>query len=82
MHVYVQKSTRTTLPRRPAIVSGRSLGVLNQSEMPTKFGALPKSSSELEPAARETAFGSVGMTFASAWFAVALRSTLPWNQSV
>ena len=30
MHVYVQKFTSTTFPRRPAIVSGRSPGVFSQ----------------------------------------------------
>src|SRR5258708_7543983 len=40
MHEYVQKSTSTTLPRRPVIESGRL--VLNQCEMPVKSGAAPK----------------------------------------
>ena len=36
MHEYVQKSTRTTLPRSPAIVSGSEL---SQCSMPENSGA-------------------------------------------
>ena len=39
MQVYVQKSISTTWPRRPASVSGRSPGVLNQSSVPVNAGA-------------------------------------------
>src|SRR5689334_22782918 len=46
MHVYVQKSTSTTLPRRDDRESGRSSGVLNHFEIPTKLGARPRSSSD------------------------------------
>ncbi len=38
MHEYVQKSTRTTLPRSFCVVSGFEL---IQSEIPVKFGAAP-----------------------------------------
>ena len=41
MHEYVQKSTRTTLPRRPASVSGVSPGVFSQCAMPVIAGAAP-----------------------------------------
>src|ERR1700761_8313889 len=41
MHEYVQKSISTTLPRRPARVSGLFPGVLSQATMPVKSGAGP-----------------------------------------
>ena len=41
MHEYVQKSTSTTLPRRPASVSGASPGVFSQWSMPANSGAVP-----------------------------------------
>src|ERR1700729_1951764 len=46
MHGYVQKSTSTTWPRIPAIVSGRSPGVLNQSWVLVKLGAKPSLGSD------------------------------------
>ena len=46
MHVYVQKSTSTTWPRSPASVSGLSPGVLNQSWLSVKSGAVPRSGSD------------------------------------
>src|SRR5271165_2437672 len=42
MHEYVQKSTRTTLPRSALRASGRLPGVLNQAVMPVKSGARPR----------------------------------------
>ncbi len=42
MHEYVQKSTRTTLPRSWLRLSGWSPGVLNQAVMPVKLGARPR----------------------------------------
>ena len=41
-HEYVQKSTRTTLPRRPCSESGRAPGVLIHFVIPVKSGAGPK----------------------------------------
>ena len=41
MHEYVQKSTRTTLPRRLESVTGRSPGVFSQCTIPVKSGAEP-----------------------------------------
>ena len=40
-HEYVQKSTSTTLPRRPVSESGRDPGVLIHLVIPAKLGALP-----------------------------------------
>ena len=51
MHVYVQKSMRTTLPRRSAIVSGSEL---IQPEMPAKLGAVDSSDSVLSPVSTVT----------------------------
>src|ERR1700733_10914209 len=42
MHEYVQKSTKTTLPRNSLSDRGLSPGVLNQAVIPVKFGARPK----------------------------------------
>ncbi len=42
MHEYVQKSTRTTLPRSWLRLSGWSPGVLNHAVMPVKLGARPR----------------------------------------
>src|ERR1700683_4843496 len=42
MQEYVQKSTRTTLPRNSLSDRGLSPGVLNQAVIPVKFGARPK----------------------------------------
>src|ERR1700691_13193 len=42
MHEYVQKSTSTTLPRSPFIVSGLPLGVLSHFVTAVKFGASPQ----------------------------------------
>jgi hypothetical protein len=41
MQEYVQKSTRTTLPRNWLSESAWLPGVLNHDVIPTKFGALP-----------------------------------------
>ena len=38
MHVYVQKSTSTTLPRKPSVVSG---GEFNHSTAPVMGGMVP-----------------------------------------
>src|SRR4051812_20204747 len=43
-HVYVQKLTSTTLPRRPAVVSGAEL---SQSLAPSSCGILPSAPSSL-----------------------------------
>ena len=45
MHEYVQKSTSTTWPFSPAMVSGWSPGVLSHLVMPAKAGAGPQSAS-------------------------------------
>src|SRR5580692_1052583 len=42
MHEYVQKSTSTTLPRSPFIVSGLPSGVLSHFVTCVKFGASPQ----------------------------------------
>src|ERR1700730_9970658 len=42
MHEYVQKSTRTTLPRSPLSDSVLPPGVFSQAVIPVKFGAGPQ----------------------------------------
>src|ERR1700734_3154224 len=50
MHEYVQKSTRTTLPRSAEIESGLPPGVLIQAVICAKFGALPQLTSTVTDA--------------------------------
>jgi hypothetical protein len=75
MHEYVQKSTRTTLPRSSRIVSGR---LPSQASIPTKSGAAPKSGSAtvcgFTLAARATP-PPAWVSFRSSRFATLLRST-------
>src|ERR1700712_5159075 len=54
MQLYVQKSISTTLPLRPARVSGASAGVLSQPVMPVSTGAGPQFSRTVPPSVQGT----------------------------
>src|ERR1700709_2483641 len=63
MQLYVQKSIRTTLPRRPFIVSGLSPGALNQSWVSVNSGATPMSLRGTVSSSSAVSFDWAGASF-------------------
>ena len=79
MHEYVQKSTSTTFPRRPASDSGASPGVLSQSSMPRSSGARGSLGSVVVGGER---IARVGQLARARVRRPSVRSTCSWSASV
>ena len=84
MQEYVQKSTSTTRPRRPEIVSGRPPGVCSHRVIPVKAGAGPHRCSTGLAGVQSDRAPAVASPWTTrrSWRTVAPPSSLVWSAFV